>query len=292
MLIVYAAAYFIIVRRVVKREEINIGNTGVFIMAIVAALFCFLMQFLFQSYGIDQLWITRLPLILCCVLALTLQFGILTYKKKEEENYLLESYIAQGNTLYETLKMSADIINMKAHDLKHFVCALRDSSDSGIEEIVQAVEKYEQTANTGNKALDVILTEKMYQCHKYNIRFTFIADGEALSFLHASDLASLFGNTLSNAIEYEQTVEEEKRCIFLKVFRKGDLVAVHIENYCTAELTFGGDLPLTTKHDKENHGFGLKSIRYTAERYNGSVAVGRSGNLFTPDVLFPAPRER
>lgn len=119
-----------------------------------------------------------------------------------------------------------------------------------------------------------------------------IADGEALSFLHASDLASLFGNALSNAIEYEQTVEEEKRCIFLKVFRKGDLVAVHIENYCTAELTFGGDLPLTTKHDKENHGFGLKSIRYTAERYNGSVAVGRSGNLFTPDVLFPAPRER
>lgn len=119
-----------------------------------------------------------------------------------------------------------------------------------------------------------------------------IADGEALSFLHASDLASLFGNALSNAIEYEQTVEEEKRSIFLKVFRKGDLVAVHIENYCTAELTFGGDLPPTTKHDKENHGFGLKSIRYTAERYNGSVAVGRSGNLFTPDVLFPAPRER
>lgn len=42
-----------------------------------------------------------------------------------------------------------------------------------------------------------------------------IVEGEALCFMKTSDIVSLFGNSLSNAIECECNVlDEPKRCIF------------------------------------------------------------------------------
>ena len=36
-----------------------------------------------QNYGIDALWITRPPLIFCCIAGLCVQFGLLTLKSEQ-----------------------------------------------------------------------------------------------------------------------------------------------------------------------------------------------------------------
>ena len=59
-----------------------------------------------------------------------------------------------------------------------------------------------------------------------------MADGVALEFMKELDLASLFGNSLDNAIEQERKEAMEKRYIFLKVQRNGMFVSIRIENYC------------------------------------------------------------
>ena len=49
-------------------------------------------------------------------------------------------------------------------------------------------------------------------------------------------------------------------------------------------------LPETSKQDKDNHGFGLKSIKLIAEKYNGSLAVSTEiKNLFSLNILIPLP---
>lgn len=288
MAAVYAAGYVLIVRKLIAREKISLNTGGILVIAAVSALFCYLMQFLMTSFDLSTLWVTFPPLILCDVLALLVQFGLVIYKNRAEENIRLESVLAGESKVYDAYKQSINIINMKAHDLKHFIAGLGADIDAeGLEEIRSAVERYEETANTGNKALDVVLTEKTYLCHKYGIAITAMVNGEQLAFMHKSDIVSLFGNALDNAIEHEKTVDEDKRCITVKVHRRAGLVGIHIENYCETVHAGDGGLPQTSKTDKDNHGFGLKSMRFIVQKYGGNLTVSTRDNMFIVDIVIP-----
>ena len=50
-------------------------------------------------------------------------------------------------------------------------------------------------------------------------------------------------------------------------------------------------LPVTTKEDSDYHGFGLKSIRHTAEKYGGGISVQTGSNFFSLQVLLPVRQE-
>ena len=293
MLAVYAVSYFAFVRRMNPKGELYVGGKFVFPIAVSAALFVYLMQYLFQIYGIDRMWVTRLPLIVCCVFGLIMQFGILMYGSERNENEQLEYFLRQERKQYEATKNSIDLINMKAHDLKHHIRRVQSMSGydkEELEEIAGVVENYESTVDCGNKTLDVILTEKQYRCQSEGIELSLIVQGEELSFVHTSDLVSVFGNALDNAIECElRTDEKEKRCIAVRVVRKGGMVSVHFENYCKEEPVFENGVLKTSKPDKGMHGFGMKSIRYAVSKYGGTVYAGKDGNLFVLDILLPVP---
>lgn len=53
---------------------------------------------------------------------------------------------------------------MKAHDLKHFINDIDRNKNigsfDGLDEIKEAVDKYDHTPNTGNSILDTLLSEK------------------------------------------------------------------------------------------------------------------------------------
>ncbi|HJB23633.1 ATP-binding protein [Jeotgalibaca ciconiae] len=102
------------------------------------------------------------------------------------------------------------------------------------------------------------------------------------------DLTSLFGNAIDNAIEHVQKIEDkDKRLITLKLTSKGKMAVLRVDNYCIDELDMVGDLPRTSKRDKENHGYGLKSIQYIAKKYNGNTTINLEDNWFTLSVVFP-----
>ena len=46
---------------------------------------------------------------------------------------------------------------------------------------------------------------------------------------------------------------------------------------------------MTSKQDRENHGFGVKSISYTAQKYGGSVSFALQNNFFEMKLLIPVP---
>lgn len=293
MLLIYAAFFYIVIRRLVNRNEISLESYGVYAIAIFSALFCYMMQFLLQVYKIDVIWVTRLPLVLCGVISLMLQFGLLGYKRKLDENFELERLIERENKYYETMINNIDVVNMKAHDLKHFIRELQEGGYADSDELAEirtAVEHYEHNIKTGNKVLDVVLTEKSYLARNDGIAFSMMVQGGELDFMRSGDLTSIFGNIIDNAIEYERTVaDKDKRCILLKVFRKGELILIHAENYCVADIEYKNDLPKTTKGSNDYHGFGLKSVRYVAKKYGGNVNISRSGDLFVIDIVLPVP---
>ncbi|MCZ0703548.1 hypothetical protein J2T56_001749 [Natronobacillus azotifigens] len=204
------------------------------------------------------------------------------------QNILKNQYLQ-----YQQSKESVEIINYKYHDLKNQIIALRAEEDpekrnaylTKMEEDIQA---FAAQYKTGNKVLDTLLASKNMYCIKNGITLTCVADGTLLNGMDVMDICTIFGNALDNAIEYEKKVEDkEKRLIHVSVFAQKTFFMIRVENYFEGNLELEGDLPLTTKKDKYYHGYGLKSIRYSVQKYDGVAKVDQKNNWFELKILIP-----
>ena len=68
-------------------------------------------------------------------------------------------------------------------------------------------------------------------------------------------------------------------------------IMIRFENYFEGELDYDNELPETTKSDSQNHGFGLKSIRYSVQKYGGAVRISNNDNWFQLQILIPLIEE-
>ncbi|MBQ1490622.1 MAG: sensor histidine kinase, partial [Blautia sp.] len=123
-----------------------------------------------------------------------------------------------------------------------------------------------------------------------HIRFGCMIDGSSLGFLTSMDMVSLFGNMIDNAMEAVRRLQDpEKAIINLTVRTQGHMVVIHCENYCVPGLVFENGLPVTSKEDTLFHGYGLKSMRFVAEKYGGTMTLQAEDEVFTTNILLPIP---
>lgn len=197
---------------------------------------------------------------------------------------------------YENYKMSAEsveLVNQKYHDLKHQIQILRrtesdEEKNAYLDHMEEEIKAYEVQNKTGNKVLDIILTTKSYQCQKQGISLTCVAEGAELDFMHPMDISALFGNALDNAIEsVSKIADPDKRLIHVSVARQKSFLRIRIENCFEGDIRFENGMPVTDKKDRLIHGYGTKSIRRIAERYNGSMTIDTRGDWFELRVLIP-----
>ena len=235
--------------------------------------------------------------VLCCLLALVTQFGLLSRRNLAEELRIVSEMRSQEQQQYIMSKESIDLINQKCHDIKHQIRRFGENeslSEEAIKEMEEAISIYDTSVKTGNKALDTILSEKKLYCKLNGIRLTCMADGEKLSFISDASIYSLFGNMLDNAIEAVMKLEPEKRTIGLIVKPNNSFLSISCYNYYEHEIKFDKGMPVTSKGDADYHGFGLKSIRTIVEGYGGSISVLTEDNVFTLNILLPleSPKEK
>ncbi|MCR4756388.1 MAG: ATP-binding protein [Butyrivibrio sp.] len=211
----------------------------------------------------------------------------------EKELRNIHSMLKAQYDKYRGYQTTFDMINMKYHDLKHQIAGLRsEMSDEErkkwIDTLEQELESYSPELQTGNSVLDTLIAGKMMNCRANNIKITCVADGNILDFMHVADICTVFGNALDNAIESVSLIEDpEKRLIHMAISPKKNFVLIQINNYCENRITMKNGYPVTTKADKGNHGFGLKSIRYTLEKYHGTVNFDIKDNWFELKMLIP-----
>lgn len=219
-----------------------------------------------------------------------IQCGELRVKRELEavQNVLQNQYIQ-----YKQSRESIDLINYKYHDLKHQIAVLRSETDPQkrnefLNHMEDEIKQYEAQNKTGNKVLDTVLTSKGLYCSKHDITFTCVADGTLLDFMDIMDICSIFGNALDNAIECELKIKDkEKRLIHVTVSQQKNFLILRFENYYEGGLKMKEGRLLTTKKEKEFHGYGIKSIRYTVSKYDGAVSIDAKENWFEMKILIP-----
>jgi len=232
----------------------------------------------------------------CCIFCICFMFTTNRADDLNEEKDIMTKLLSQEQSHYSNLVAQQDIISRKCHDLKYEIAALRKMSAEKRNETIEKLERdimiYENFAKTGNVSLDYTLSEKNLHCLQHNIKFTYIVDADALSFMQATDIYTLFGNAIDNAIEcVTRYDDEEKRIISINVAKAGIMLRLHFENYCEEIYEFREGVLPTTKEEKDYHGFGLKSIRFIAEKYGGIMSASCEYNLFMLDIMIPIPME-
>ncbi|MBQ8093394.1 MAG: sensor histidine kinase, partial [Clostridia bacterium] len=200
--------------------------------------------------------------------------------------------VRDRQTQYEFSKENIDKINRKCHDLKHQLKALEYLSDQErmkqIRETQHAIDFYDAVVHTGNEALDVLLTEKSVYCMNRAIRLSCTVTSSRLQVIELVDLYTLLGNAIDNAIESVDRLDEnEKKVISLNVSDLGQMLHIQIENYYAGTLELADGLPVTTKEDRDNHGYGVKSIRSIISKYGGDMQISLEGQVFSLQILIP-----
>ena len=296
MAVVYLALYRCFARDFKPdRQKIQNGRRWVMLSAVIVILVTVLYGILDRS-GIEGFGIVMMHVydMICMVCAMTVLMLVTRNDTLTQELNTFRQMWQMQQEHYELSKENIQLINVKCHDIRKHITSLyaRESghkpNDSFVREVEKSIRIYDSISNTGNESLDVILTEKSLFCEKHHIRMTCMADGKCLRFMEEVDLYSLFGNILDNAIESVQRIEEtEKRVINLDVRANEMFLRIQEDNYFGGELEFENGLPLTTKHDRDHHGFGMKSIRMIVDKYGGEMQIEARDGVFSLNILIP-----
>lgn len=227
----------------------------------------------------------------CCLFIIYVLFSMLRKSAMQQELDMVSRMLAKAEEQYAISKKSTELINIKCHDLKQQIRTIGRANlinETALCEMQKAISFYDSGIDTGNGTVDIILTEKSLVCRKDGVALECMADGSLLSFMNEAEIYSMLGNAIDNAFSAVRELEEENRRIGLTVQKVKNFVTVQARNRYKGEIVLSGDgLPVTTKSDSENHGFGLKSIRYIVEKYGGRMSVKAQEGEFSLNIIFP-----
>lgn len=298
MLLVYLAAYYLFVRKMKQHPELSFQNRENLIVGGLLILFTIVIKFIMEPYlsarSMTKLYVlVSIYDIVCCVLALMLERGLFRNQALTDEKNFLTQLVHMQEEQYRTSKANVEMVNIKCHDMKHQISHITSTTDpDAIRELEQIISVYDSSLQTGNEILDVCLMEKKLLCEKNSIKLDCIANGQCLSFMQPSDLFSLFGNALDNAMEAVCKLDDvEKRIIFVSVKEELGMAIIHVENNYTGELIMADGIPRTSKDDEFYHGYGVKSIRMVVEKYDGNMALLPQNGIFNLNITIPVPEE-
>lgn len=290
-LLVYLAAWFLFTKRMVQDGHYVTSAVNSLWFTVSALFVVIVMSITATSRGFEA--VHGAYALICCVFVLSGQVKQQKQLALQEKLQIQQQLWLRHKAQYEMAKENIEIINRKCHDLKHQVAALKHISDperknEAISSIEDSVMIYDSILETGNEILDTVLTEKSLLCRKNQIDLNCMADGARLSFLDPVDLYTLFGNAMDNAMEAAERLPEEARFISLQVKEKAGLIFIQLENPYEDVITLKDGLPKSGKEENGYHGFGLKSIRDIAAKYQGFLTIETENSIFLLRITIPA----
>lgn len=139
-------------------------------------------------------------------------------------------------------------------------------------------------SSTGNIAVDSIINYKLNSLTDKNVEInTEIAVPENLK-IEISDIISLVGNILDNAVYALGDVETDKKLYFKMVYSKERIIIKSENSYATDIKYINGEI-VSTKSDSSEHGLGLKNIDSIVKKYNGYMNIDHKSNMFTLNII-------
>ena len=292
--VLYATLYLVF-RRYTGMTEGKGDTRSKAIFSAIVLLFSLAMSWIpqdMETQPLSTILIDNLLSIVMMGMIYIIQFSVMERARMNSHLDTLRELMYQQRSQYDTSRDTAELINEKYHDLKKLLTGFQNVvPQNQLDRLRDSIARYDMQMHTGNSVLDVVLTERMDMCMSRGIELTCNLNNTDFSFVEELDLYALINNALSNAVNAVMQIPEDgARYIVLTARDKGGMVTIHVENPCAGEVRFADGLP-QTDGDPAWHGFGMKSMQRTAEKYGGVLSARQENGCFCLDILLLRPEK-
>ena len=201
-----------------------------------------------------------------------------------------EYYFAQCQLMQESVE------NMKSykHDVRHHLSTLKGFTADNkaaadyLNSLLGEICEREVYSDTGNIAFDSIINFNLRNAIENNIKLDIQLFIPPSLNIDVVDVVTILGNLLSNALDAVLRVEDRMIRLDIKS-SKGNLF-MKIDNTFDGKVIYaesknGTEKIITTRKDGGGHGYGLKNIRKSVEKYNGHMDISHDDKVFSVGIL-------
>lgn len=281
------------------KSKIKIKRIWITFFVILTSIWETIIMFVFSRYEYIQTFHGQLiykAMLLTgygCLLGLiAVAFYTKEQSQKDQKLLNMEKYIneMQKNYYLSLLERETDTRRYR-HDINNHLMCLRALVDGNIvaqNYIDNLQEKLYVIKNksyeTGFELMNILLGNHLSEIKK-SVSISLVGKIMAKPDISDVDFCTIFSNLLSNA------VEEVKRtpCInpYIKIeIRTGKVyLMITIRNSSTVLIDDCEQNTMTKKQDKRNHGIGLRNVRETVFRNNGSFSLESNGEEVSAKVI-------
>lgn len=207
---------------------------------------------------------------------------------QEKEYYFLQCQMMQE---------SVEKMKSFRHDVSTHLVALLDYTTNGkaddaanyISTLIGQVDKGKIYSETGNIAFDSIINYKLRNTAELNIKPEIKILLPSVLNIEVADVVTILGNLLDNALD--AVVRTDEKIIKLDIeFTKGNLF-IRVENSYNSAIMYSNENTLNEDVESERnisslknsdeHGYGLKNISKSLEKYNGYMKIIHTDKNFS-----------
>lgn len=211
---------------------------------------------------------------------------------RREEQLLIDKKRNEYSGQYaRSIKEQYEQTRRLRHDMKQYAAAMQvlikngkfSEAENLAEKQTENLSRIETLINVKNDFLNAILNYKLSYAKSKEID-VFCSIENDISGIEDIDLCNLIGNLLDNAILASEKCEPESRLIEIKISSVGSKLVIIIKNSIYNSVLQENPELKSTKTDSAEHGFGIKTVKYIAEKYNGKYDYYEEGLTFVSYV--------
>lgn len=215
-----------------------------------------------------------------------------SFQQKRRMYEIQASYDSMRNIVIMQNQTNIQLHKIR-HDMKNHIITVNQLFNTGnIEEahkLLLQTSDYVDSINfnlksqTGNSLIDAKISSIAAQCENDGIDFKYVLETLPELKVELLDLSALLSNLFDNAIK--ATKNAENRQISIKIFSYKQYIYFNMLNSFSGEILSEERRLLSTKPEKQEHGYGTQIINDICEKYNGIFTWKIEGKQFSSNVI-------
>lgn len=195
----------------------------------------------------------------------------------------------------ENLLQNHQSMRVLRHEMKNNLLVLRTYAENSdyqklrghLDQFLFDLSYAQSVLATGHPLVDALITARAQQIRDLHAELQIsIVMPEELS-ISDSDLCSILGNMLDNAIDAIKKLPSRLRFVYVFTRQYNSIWQIEVVNSYDGHYRMVDDRLQTTKEDRSAHGIGLMLIDQLAERYGGYSIIHVDGHRFNIAVYIP-----
>lgn len=250
-----------------------------------------------KSYHSDIIaiyYIIAIGLIVLNLVVFHLISEILENSRNMKEAEALRQQSIGQLELYNSMRENYNIQRQRTHEYKNqIVCMdmlMKKKDYSKLEDYIgnisDGVDAQLDMVDTNNDVVNAIFNAKYYEAIKNEVLVVLKINDLSDIKISDNDIVTILSNLLDNAIEAAKQCDIGKRIVKIKMLYEDAVFSIAVSNSYKAEpvLTEDGYIR-TTKKDREEHGWGMRNVVATLEKYNAEYIIDYKNVEFVFSII-------